>query len=455
VLGVILSRKFGHGVKTDGFFAAYNVYLALVLVASGLRVVVLPRFAAARADDRLPAELGAWVAALVPPLAVVTVVAVVWRHAVAEALASNAETVHVAAQLLPWVVVSAVAQILAGLVASALAALDDYDWAAYGFAGGSVAGVVLTLALVGHGVIAFGWGLVLNGMLTLGIPALPLLARRAFGRPAARPWRRLVELAEGIAVPVALQGLYLVGYRFATGLGTGRGTTFSYAYLIASFLVAITATSIALVSTVPFAREGAAPARVGRHVVSVSWLSLAPIAAAAGVFALVGEPLARHVLGSDYGGGTGSELGRLVVYLSVWIVGSVAVTVTYPLVFVRGRASYLPAVAATALGAQVLLAWAGRAAFGLAGIVAALAVSTALVLAALLVALGALGLVLRGLLTAALACGVVAAVAFAAPRIVLGPVPAAVAGIALYAAALAVWRPAGLRQAWAYLHSLQ
>ena len=44
VLGIILSRKFGHGVKTDGFFAAYGVYLALVLVAASLRVIVLPRF---------------------------------------------------------------------------------------------------------------------------------------------------------------------------------------------------------------------------------------------------------------------------------------------------------------------------------------------------------------------------------------------------------------------------
>ena len=49
VLGIILSRKFGLGVKTDGFFAAYGVYLALVLVAGSLRVIVLPRFVEARA----------------------------------------------------------------------------------------------------------------------------------------------------------------------------------------------------------------------------------------------------------------------------------------------------------------------------------------------------------------------------------------------------------------------
>ena len=56
---------------------------------------------------------------------------------------------------------------------------------------------------------------------------------------------------------------------------------------------------------------------------------------------------------------------------------------------------------------------------------------------------------------AAVVCGGVAAVAFAVPRAVLGPVPAAVAGIALYSVALALWRPAGLRTAWAYARALQ
>src|SRR3954451_12284787 len=104
VLGVILARKFGHGVKTDGFFAAYGVYLALVLVAGSLRVLVLPRFVNARAAGRLPPaggawgappgrlarEVGPWGPALGPPLAVVTVIAVGWPHAVASALTSSA-----------------------------------------------------------------------------------------------------------------------------------------------------------------------------------------------------------------------------------------------------------------------------------------------------------------------------------------------------------------------------
>lgn len=455
VLGVILARKFGHDVKTDGFFAAYGVYLGLVLVAGSLRVIVLPRFVAAQAAGRLAGEVGTWAAALAAPLALVLFVAVAWPHTIASVLTSNPEAQTHAARLLPWVVASAVAQIFGGLVASALAALDDYQWAAFGFAGGSIAGVLLTVALVDHGVVAFGWGLALNGALSLAIPLAPLLMRRGVGRPDERLWSRLLELGEGIALPLALQGLYVVAQRFASGLGTGRATTFGYAYLIAAFLVAITASSVALVATVPFAREGSSPPRVARHVVAISWLSLALVAAAAGVLALVSEPIVRRVLGSSYGGGTGAELGRLVVYLAPWMVASVAVTVAYPLVFVRGRGRWLPLLAVSVLGVHVLVEWGARAAFGLAGVAAGLALTTALVLAVLLNRLGALARTAQGLAIAAIVCGGLAVLAFGLPRLVAGPIPAAVTGLVAYCVVLAAWRPAGLRQAWTYVRTLQ
>jgi hypothetical protein len=455
VLGVILSRKFGHGVKTDGFFAAYGPYLALVLVAGSLRVVVLPRFVAARSAGRLPQEVGAWVAGLAAPLALVVVLAVAWPHGIAGALTSDPQARDYAARLLPWIVPSAVAQIFGGLVASALAALDDYDWAAFGFAFGSVAGVVLTLLLVGHGVIALGWGLALNGALSLAIPLAALVARGGVGRPDGRVWGRIVELGEGVALPIALQGLYVIGYRFASGLGAGRATTFSYAYLIAAFLVSVTAASIALVATVPFAREGSSPERAARHVVAISWLSLVPVGAAAGVFALAGEGVVRRVLGSSYGGGTGAELGRLVVYLVPWMIASVALTVAYPLVFVKGRGRWLPLLALGALLAQVLVEWGARAAFGLAGVAGGLALTTALVLALLLASLGALVRVAAGVATAAFACGGLALLAFGLPRVVAGPIAAAIVGLVLYITVLALWRPSGLRHAWAYVRTLQ
>jgi hypothetical protein len=310
-------------------------------------------------------------------------------------------------------------------------------------------------AFVDHGVVAFGWGLAVNGAIALGLPLAVLAVRRGVARPEGRVWPRLRDLAEGAALPFALQGLYLIALRFATGEGEGAPTTFSYAYLIAALLVAVTATSLALVSSVPLTREGLTPERTARHVVAASWLSLAVVAAAAGVFALAGEPFARWVLGSEYSGGTGAELGQLVVYLAPWMVASVAVSVTFPLLFVRGRARELPLLALAALVVQVPVEWAMREAFGLAGIAGGMAVTTGLVLAALLRSLGSLKRALRGVVVAAVVCGGLAAVAFLAPSAVLGAVAAAVVGCALYAAALLAWRPAGLRAAWAYARTLQ
>ena len=121
----------------------------------------------------------------------------------------------------------------------------------------------------------------------------------------------------------------------------------------------------------------------------------------------------------------------------------------------RGRARWLPLLAAAALGAQVLVDWALRAAFGLGGVAAGLAAMTALVLFVLLAKLGAVRRVAQGVGLAALVCGGLAVASFGLPRLVVGPVASACAGLVLYALALTLWRPAGLRHAWAYLRTLQ
>jgi hypothetical protein len=406
-------------------------------------------------DGRLAAESGVWATALAGPLLVVVVLAIAWPHGLASALTSEHAARPFAAQLLPWVIASSAAQVLGGLVASALAALDDYATAAFGFACGSIAGLVVTVAFLGHGLIAFGWGLGVNGAVSLLWPLAVLARRHGIGAPDGPPWSRLAQLAEGVTVPVSLQLLFVIGSYFASGRGSGEQTTFAYAYLIAAFFVSLTATSLALVTTAPFAREGESPERAGRHVVAATWLSLVPVAAAAGVFALAGAVVTRHVLGPEYGGGTGAELSHLVAYLAPWMVASVALTIAYPLLFVGGRARWLPALAVVALLVHVPIEWAGRGAFGLAGIAAGMAITTAAILAVVLLGLRALRLTLRGVVLSAVVCGGLAAVAFGVPRVVLGPIAAAAVGLVLYAAAVGLWRPPGLRQAWAYVRALQ
>ena len=452
--GAILSRKFGHGVKTDGFFAAYAVYLAVVLVASALRVVVLPEFARARAAGDLGRETGSWALALAVPLVPLVTLAVVAPHWTAGLLTSSSAAQTSAAALLPWLVPAAAAQVYAGVAASALAAFDDYGTAALGYAVGGVAGLAVIGALVHRGVAAFGWGLAVNGAIAVAVPLAALVSKGGVGRPARAIWHRLWILVEGVSLPFALQGLYVIGYRFASGLGTGLPTTFSYAYLIASLLVAVTATSIALVSSVPLSRGELTPERASGHVVASSWVSIAIVAAAAGVFALAGQPVAKAALGSSYGGGTGAELGRLVAYLAPWMVVSIALSVTFPLLFVRGRARWLPVLAVAALAAHVPVEWAGSSAWGLGGLAVGLAVTTAGVLAVLLHWIGALRRASLGVAVAALSCGVPALAGFGLASLVPEAVAAAAVGVVLYCAVLAVWRPAGLMSSWGYLRRL-
>src|SRR5947209_17725079 len=54
--GVYLAHKFGRNDRTDGFLAAYGVYLVLVLGAQAFRMVVVPDLTRASADRRLGTE---------------------------------------------------------------------------------------------------------------------------------------------------------------------------------------------------------------------------------------------------------------------------------------------------------------------------------------------------------------------------------------------------------------
>jgi hypothetical protein len=247
-----------------------------------------------------------------------------------------------------------------------------------------------------------------------------------------------------------------VGVRVAADLGEGQVTSLFYAYLLAATLVTATASSLSLISSAPLTRRALDPRGAAEHVVHASWLSLALIAAAAGVFALVGGRLAAFVLGDAYSGDVGRDLGQLVVAFAPWMVVTVAYTVTFPLVFVMERKRYLVGLAVAAVLAHVPITIGLREAFGLNGVALALAVTTALVLVALTVAVSPrmLALSAAGLGRLALGVGAVAAASFGVLSLFLGDVSAAAAGLVLYAALLVAVRPRGLREAWSYVRAL-
>ena len=365
IVGVIIARKLGRGVETDGFFAAYGVFIVILLIGNAIRVTMLPSFARARTERRLAGAVVSTGLLVGSFAALLVVVAIAAAEPIADLLTGQGRELarSTAAQVLPWMVAAGALQVMAGLAASALAALDDYVTAAAGFISGSVAGLALILVLIDHhGVEAVAWGIALNASISLLVPSVVLVVRgRAAGLSggklgaarggSASPTLRL--LLNGIALPLALQAIYVICLPQASREGEGAVTSLGFAYLLSSAVVAVTASSIGLVTAVPMTRAGLGEGRAARHIVASAWLGVVAIGFTAGVLALAGGTLIEALLGPSYASTTGAEIGRLVVILSPWAVASVGISVTFPLLFVHGRGWWLPILAVAVIGLQV------------------------------------------------------------------------------------------------------
>ena len=464
-VGVVIAREFGRGPQTDGLLVAYGVFIVIAISAQAIRIAILPALARAKDEERLAGEIVGFalaLAAIAVPLVLVTELAASWLASVLTGDGSGVAH-DTAAEVLRWVVPAGCLYLFAGLAASGLAALDDYALAALGYAVGSLSGLTLILLRAEpDGIIAVAWGMTLNGTISLLVPLIGLAARaartrmpRSAVRPSGPPLRtRFGTFLVGAALPLALQLLYVVCLPFASREGEGAATSFVYAFLGASALVTVTGGSLGLVTSVPLSRSGLDPRASARHIMAASWISLALVGAACGVFALAGGDVIESVLGGAYGGEVGAELGRLIVLFAPWIVASVAISLAFPLTFVTGRTRALPWIGLAALALQVPLAWLGAEMLELDGLALALALTTVLVCIALLRELGVLADSGPALVVAAVTIGAIAVVSFAAPSLLLGSVAAAALGVVAYVVLLAVIRPRGLAAGWQYLRAL-
>src|SRR5690348_14919836 len=229
--GALLAQKFGRSAETDGFLGAYGVYLVLVLAAQAFRLVVVPDLTVAASEGRLGAVSRAYATAFLVLAVPVSVLVAVFSKPLGDLITGSLpkSSADVAARALVILVPSAFVQLLAALAASALAAIDSYGSAAAGFALGGIAGLVVFAALAStKGILALAWGLAFNAGVALTIPLVVLIRRRALvGHATGRLHvsSRLWRLLEGAAVPLALQGCYLVALRLASKLGVGSVTS--------------------------------------------------------------------------------------------------------------------------------------------------------------------------------------------------------------------------------------
>jgi putative peptidoglycan lipid II flippase len=459
--GIVLAREFGRSAETDGFLAAYGVYLVFALTAQTLRIVLVPELTRADRDGRLLAETRSYASAVLLVAIPVTVIVAAATHPFAHALTASLPTIasSTAGRALPWLVGAGFAQVLAALAAAALAARANYVVAAAGFAAGAVSALVAFLVLESaHGPVSLAWGLALGSAVSLGLPLGALYVRglfRTVGRPS-RPLGRLARIVQVVSLPLALQGFYVIALRLAAALHVGDVTSLSYAYIFAATIVAATASTLALVSSAPLTRRGIDGGSAAVHIVHAVWLSLVVVGASAAVFALAGGRIVHALLGSSFGGASGHELGRTVVYLAPWMVASVALSITLPLLLVVERRAILPLVAVVSLAVHALISLGLRSVLGIEGLALALGISTVAVLSVLLAAVvrRELGRFSVSLALPALSVAALTALTFGVPAAVLSNALAAVVGLLLYALVLLTIRPRALRDAWAYVRAL-
>jgi hypothetical protein len=460
--GALLAHKFGRSAETDGFLSAYGVYIVLVFSAQAFRMVVVPDLTRASAAGRLGGEIRTYALAFLALAVPVSVLVGAFSGRIGDLITGDlpAPAPHVAAQAVVILVVAAFGQLLAALAASGLAALDSYGTAAAGFALGGLGGVIVFALLANSvGIVALAWGLLVNAAIAVSVPLFALLRRGALGGPWPQQLQlgvRLGRLAQGAAVPLALQGCYLLALRFAAHLGVGRVTSFSYAFLAASTLVGATAFSLGLISSAPLTRRGIDAVAAGRHVVHAAWVSLVIVGAAAGVFGLVGGRIVGGVLGNAYGGDVGRELGHLVVYLSLWMLAWVGFAVTFPLVFVAEKRRTLIPIAIVGFVICIPIGLGLRALWGLPGLAIALGISTFVITAGLLATISwrTLAIAALGFGRLALAVGASAALAFGGLSLLLPPLGAALVGVVVYGGLMYAFRSLGLSDAWTYVRGL-
>jgi hypothetical protein len=460
--GALLAHKFGRSAETDGFLSAYAVYIVLVFAAQAFRMVAVPDLTRAVTAGRLGGEIRAYALAFLALAVPVSLLVALFAKPIGDLITGTlpAPASHVAARSVAILVVAAFGQLLAALCASALAALDSYGTAAAGFALGGITGLIVFAALAGPvGIVALAWGLAVNSVIAIGVPLAALHRKGALG--GLWPERldlggRLAKLAQGAAIPLALQGCYLLALRFSAYLGVGRVSSFSYAYLAASTLVSATAFSLGLISSAPLTRRGIDPVAAGRHVVHAAWVSLVIVGAMAGVFALVGGRIVGGVLGNAYGGDVGRELGHLVVYLALWMLAWVSFAVAFPLVFVADKRWTLIPLATFGFLVCIPVGLALRSLWGLPGLAIALGVSTLLIAGGLLATLSVrtLAIAAAGLARLALAVGASSAIAFGGLSLLLSPLAAALVGTVVYGVLMFALRSLGLSDAWTYVRGL-
>lgn len=432
IQAILYLGEYGATARTDAFFAAFAVYQVVGVFTQATRVSSVPLLVGDRAIGMLRFFGAVGVIALPIAIACGPLAA-----AVADLLAPSATgSAHtLAVNALHVLGVAIILQLFAAGAATLLGMRDRFEAIAGAYAGGALAGLLVFLVVRHDGELSLAWSMLAMAVVTSlwSLGALWRVRRQEVDSGVGGPGlagiphkgRLIVECTQTAGDLLGRSVVYLVINAFflvtlaVVGRegGAGATTVLSYAYLLASYLVAGTSTAVGI-SRAPDMVRGAQEedwSSVVRDTVPHGYryatLVSAPVLAAGAVAA---APAIHAILPDALGTGQTDQLTTAIVLLAPWLAAALLLNFAIPALFALGRARTVNLLAGPMLALHAAVTIAAGAAFGTDGAIGAMVIAP-LVFAIVLVVLGAraaLGEVFGELLLDTLRAAGLAAIAF-------------------------------------------
>lgn len=409
IQAVLYLGEYGATARTDAFFAAFAVYQMVGVFTQATRVSSVPLLVGDKAIGMLR-FFGALGVIAVPVILACGPLASPLADVLAPSATGDAHDLAVAA--LRVLGVAIVLQLLAAGAATLLGMRDRFEPVAAAYSFGALAGLIVFLAVRTEGELSLAWSMMAMAIVTSTWMLFALLrVRRAevesgTGGPGfagiPQKSRLVVECFQTAGDLLGRSLVYLIINAFflvtlaVVGRegGAGATTVLSYAYLLASYLVAGTSTAVGI-SRAPDMVRGAQDqwTTVVKDTVPHGYRYAALVSApilAAGVVAAT--PVVETLLPSALGAAQVDSLSRAILLLSPWLAAALLLNFAIPALFALGKARQVNLLAPVALALHVGATLVGAAVDGVDGAILAMAVAPFVFATVLLVVAGTRGL---------------------------------------------------------------
>ena len=361
LLAVIILLAYGKNARTDGFFAAYGVYGLIVVLAQSLRTTVVARLVEgpslfANVDRFLFAVLTIFVASALPLVVLAAPLAALLTGDLGDGARDAARLVL----MLLWP--AAGAQLVAALAAAALGVRDDFAIPALAYVVGAALSVVVVLVLADPiGIAAVPVGVAVGSLTSALLMLGRLLAAGYRPRLGGMLGRRssyaaAVLLATGSAGYVIGNLSYVISLASAARLGEGAVTSYTYSFLAASFVAAVTGGPVGIALAAPLAETwDRDPRSLRPHLVAVLRAGLVIVLPLLALAVLIGDELGELIFANRLTAAEIDTIVRTFVAQAGFLLFVVAAPVPQLAAFALSRYGAVAVISLLATFAHLLL----------------------------------------------------------------------------------------------------